>query len=101
MPRIKRQLAHLKNARLALVEYFKKQKLAQSQSTNIEQLRIDDNQLRASNISDTSDTEDREGVWFWNKSANKTHSDSDFSEKSDEEEWDGGPRKLDGGTWGI
>lgn len=93
MPPIKRQLAHLKNARLASVEHFKKQKLARSQSTNTEQLRIDDDQLRA------SDTEVREGVWFWNKSANETDSDSECSERPDEEELDGGPGELDGGPW--
>lgn len=103
MPRVKLQLAHLKNARLASVEHFKKQKLTRSQSTNTEQLRIDDDQLRidddqlrASDTSDTSDIEDGEGVWFWNESVNETDSDLDCSEESDEEEWDGGPRKLDG-----
>ena len=90
MPPIKRQLAHLKNARLASVEHFKKQKLERSQSTNTEQLRIEDDQLRTS---DTSDTEDREGVWFWNKSANKTDSDSECSGKSDEGELDCGPEE--------
>ena len=105
MPRIKRQLAHLKNARLASVEHFKKQKLERSQSTNIEQLRIDDDklrieddQLRASDTSDTSYTEDREDVWFWNESANETDSDSDCSKESDEEEWDSESRKLDVGV---
>ena len=90
MPPIKRQLAHLKNARLASVEHFKKQKLERSQSTNTEQLRIEDDQLRTS---DTSDTEDREGVWFWNESTNETDSDSECSGKSDEEELDCGPEE--------
>ena len=88
MPPIKRQLAHLKKARLASVEHFKKQKLERSQSTNTEQLRIDDDQLRTS---DTSDTEDREGFWFWNESANETDSDSECSGESDEGELDCGP----------
>lgn len=90
MPPIKRQLAHLKNTRLASVEHFKKQKLKRSQSTNTEQLRIDDDQLRTS---DTRDTEDREGVWFWNESANETDSDSECGGESDEGELDCGPEE--------
>lgn len=43
-----------------------------------------------------SDIKDKEGVWFWNESANEINSDSDYHERSDEEEWDGEPRKLDG-----
>ena len=84
------RLAYLKNARLASVEHFKKQKLEQSQSTNTEQLCIKDDQLCTSNI---SNTEDREGVWFWNKSANKTDSDLECSGKSDEEELDCEPEE--------
>lgn len=91
------------NAKLALVEYFKKQKLTRSQSTNTEQLCINDNQLRiddkqlcASNTSDISDVKDGESVWFWNKSTNETDSDSDYSKRFDKEEWDDGPKKLDG-----
>ena len=61
MPPIKQQLAHLKNARFALVEHFKKQKLVWSQSINNEQLHIEDNQFRTSN---TSNKEDRKSVWF-------------------------------------
>ena len=91
MPPIKRQLAHLKKARLASVEHFKKQKLERSQSTNTEQLRIDDDQLRTS---DTSDTEDREGFWFWNESANETDSDSECTRESDEGELDCGPEEF-------
>lgn len=83
MPPIKRQLAHLKNTRLASVEHFKKQKLKRSQSTNTEQLRT----------SDTRDTEDREGVWFWNESANETDSDSECGGESDEGELDCGPEE--------
>lgn len=85
MPPIKQQLAHLKNARFALVEHFKKQKLVWSQSINNEQLHIEDNQFRTSN---TSNKEDRKSVWFQNESANKTDFDSECSRKSDEGELD-------------
>lgn len=47
---IKQQLAYLKNAKLALIEHFKKQKLEQSQFTNTEQ-------LYTSNINNTKDRE--------------------------------------------
>lgn len=55
---VKRQLAHLKKARLASVEHLKKRKIEQSQSHCTEQLRIDDDQLRIDDEQlDTSDTD--------------------------------------------
>lgn len=83
MPPIKRQLTHLKIARLASDEHFKNQRLERSQSTNTEQLGIDADQLRTSN---TSNTEDRIVEWFRNESANGTDFNSECGEKSDEEE---------------
>lgn len=90
MPPIKQQLAYLKIARLALVEYFKKQKLEQSQSTNTKQLRIKDNQLYMSN---TNNIKDRKGIQFWNKSVNETDSNLKYSEKFDERELDCKPKE--------
>ena len=88
MPPIKQQLAHLKNAGFVSVEHFKKQKLECSQFTNTEQLRIEDNQLCTSN---TSNTKDRKGIWFWNENANKTNSSMECGEKSNKEKLDCGP----------
>lgn len=59
-------------------------------ATNTEQPRIDDDQLRI------DDTKDREGVKFWNESANETDSNSDCSERFDEEKWDSRSMRLDG-----
>lgn len=87
----KRQLAHLKNARLASVEHSKKRQLERSQLTNTELLRIDDDQFCTS---DTSDTEDRKYIWFWNESANITDSVSDCGGISGEEESDCGPEEF-------
>lgn len=88
IPPIKKQLAKQKKARLASVKYFKEQKLEQSQSTNIEQLCIDNNQL---NTSDTKRKEDRKRFWCWNENANETDSDPECSRESDENEFDCGP----------
>ena len=81
----KRRLAHLKNARLASVAHFKKQKLEQAQRLNTEQPRIDDNKPSTSDTGDTDADTDEEGTWFWNKSANELESDSECSGYSDEE----------------
>ena len=68
---VKRQLAHLKKARLALVEHFKKQKL-EHQTHHTKQFRID-NQVRTSNTHDTDDmnntkdtkeVEEEKKTWF-------------------------------------
>ena len=37
---------------------------------------------------DTSDTEDESGIWFWNESANESDSDTEEGEKEDENESD-------------
>ena len=79
----KRRLEHLKKARLASVEHFKRQKLSQiPPPSNTKQPRIDDAQ---SDTADTDNTED-EATWFWNESANETESDSEGGGKSDVEE---------------
>ena len=79
------QLAHLKKARLASVEHFKKQKL-EHQTRDTEQLRINDNQVRTSDTYDTDDTNDTDDTeeieeegktWFWHESANESESDTE------------------------
>ena len=85
MPTSKRRLAHLKNAILASVAHFKKQKLEQAQRLNTEQPCIDDNELSTSNTGDTDADMDEERTWFWNKSVNESESDSECSGDSDEE----------------
>ena len=89
---VKRQLAHLKKARLASVEHFKKRKLERTQSLSAERLRIDDNQFDTSDTDGTSDIED-EDTWFWHESANDLESDTEDDRYSDEEESDLGPRR--------
>ena len=101
---VKRQLAHLKKARLASAEHFKKRKLEQTPSHSSEQLRIDDNQddnqLRIDDnqldTSDTDGTSDQEGenTWFWHESANELESDTEDEGYSDEEESDLGPQRA-------
>ena len=82
---IKRQLIYLKNIRFILVEHFKKLKLEWSPFTNTEQLRIEDDQLRTSNI---NSTEDEKSMWFSNKSTNKTNCNLEYSRKSNEKKLD-------------
>ena len=85
----KRQLAQLKEARLASVAYFKKRKL--ERISNTEQPRIDDNKLNtndtgnAGNTGNTGADMDKEGTWFWNQSANELESDSECDGYSDSE----------------
>lgn len=84
----KRQLAHLRKARLASVEHFKRQEF-EHQTHDTEQIRIDGNQVRTSNTHDsdyTKDVEDKGETWFWNESANESESDTE----------DGGYSDLDG-----
>lgn len=78
----KRQLAHLKKARFASVEHFKKQKL-EHQTHDTEQLCINDNQVRTNDTYDTDDTNDTDDTkeveeegktWFWHESANESES---------------------------
>ena len=78
---------HLKRARPASVEHFKKQKLEQTQSLSAEQLRINDNQLNTSNTDGTSNIEDKD-TWFWHKSANDLESDMEDDRYFDKEESD-------------
>ena len=82
---IKRQLAHLKKAKLASVEHFKKQKL-EHQTHDTERFRINDNQVRTSDTYDTDDTNDTDDTkeveeegktWFWHESANESESDTE------------------------
>ena len=92
MPISKQRLAYLKNARLALVAHFKKQKLEQAYCFNIKHSCIDDNELNTSNTGNTGNTDmdtdadtDEEGTWFWNKSANESESDLGYSGNFKEE----------------
>ena len=70
---IKRRLQHLKAARAASVESFKKRRLEASSLPNSARLQIDNDKL---STGDTSDTDGESGIWFWNESANETNSDS-------------------------
>ena len=81
---VKCQLAHLKKARLVLVEYFKKQKL-EYQIHYTEQFYID-NQVWTSDMHDTDNTnntedtkevEEEKKTWFWHQSANESESDTE------------------------
>lgn len=101
----KRRLAHLKSARLASVEHFKKKKLehihepSESDTEQPQQpcephqprqprTRICDNQLSTNDTNNTDDTEDEgkdKGTWFWNESANESESYSECDGYSDEE----------------
>ena len=81
----KRRLANLKNARLASVAHFKKQKLEQTQCPNTEQPRIADNELSTSDTGDTDADTDEERTCFWNKTANESESDSECDRYSDED----------------
>ncbi len=91
MPPIKWQPVNLKNVKLALIRYFKKQKLERNQSINTEQLRIEDNWLFTNN---SSDIKDRKSFQFWNERTNKTDSDWDCNKESDKREFDCGPEKF-------
>lgn len=82
----KRRLEHLKKARLASVEHFKKQKLSQiSPSSNREQPRIEDAQSDTCDTNNTEDDTEDETTWIWNESANETEYDLESGGKSDEE----------------
>ena len=75
---IKRRLQHLKAARAASVESFKKRRLEASSLPNSARLQIDNDKL---STGDTSDTDGESGIWFWNESANETNSDSEDEEE--------------------
>ena len=80
--RLKRQRQHLKAAKTASIESFKKRKLEASSLPRSAQLQIDDDKLS------TSDTEGESGIWFWNESANETDSDSEEEGELDEKDWE-------------
>lgn len=81
---IKRRLQHLKAARAASVESFKKRRLEASSLPNSARLQIDNDKL---STGDTSDTDGESGIWFWNENANETN--SDFEDKDvDEDDWE-------------
>ena len=90
---VKWQLAHLKKARLASGEHFKKRKLEQTQLFSAEQLCINENQFDTSDTDGTSDIEN-EDTWFWHKSANDLESDMEDDGYFDEEESDLGPQRF-------
>lgn len=73
----KPRLAHLKNARLASVAYFKKQKPERTQASNTERPRIDDNEPSTSDAGDMDVDTEEEETWSWNKSANESESNSE------------------------
>ena len=77
---IKRRLQHLKAARAASVESFKKRRLEASSLPNSARLQIDNDKL---STGDTSDTDGESGIWFWNESANETNSDSEDEDEGD------------------
>lgn len=82
----KQWLAQLKNAELASVAHFKKQKF--EQIPNMEQLRINDNELNTKDTGNTSNAgadTDTKRTWFWNQSANELESDSECNGYSDSE----------------
>lgn len=79
----KRRLAHLKKARLASVEYFKRKKL-EREKHDTEHLCIDDDQAgaidthHADNPNDTVDMKEVENegeTRFWNEGASELESD--------------------------
>ena len=84
---VKRQLAHLKKARLASVEHFKKQKL-EHQTHYTVQLRIYDNQVLTSNTHDTNNTNDTNDNQVLTSDAHDTNdtNDTDGTKEVDEEE---------------
>lgn len=57
MSTFKRRFAHLKNAKLVSVVYFKKQKLEQAYCFNTKQFCINNNKLNTSNTNNTSNTD--------------------------------------------
>lgn len=61
MPPIEQQFIHLKNAKLLLVKYLKKQQFERSQSINTEQLHIEDDDFCTNN---TNNIKDRKGFCF-------------------------------------
>lgn len=84
----KRRLEQLKNARLVAAEQAKKRKIevdtALQPGINDQLCKVD-----TSNTSDTDDSEEANGIWFWNLSANELCSDP--------EEEPQGKRQLDEG----
>ena len=44
---------------------------------NSAQLRIDDRKLSTADTTNTDDTDNESGTWFWNESANETDSDTE------------------------
>ena len=78
-------LQHLKVARAASVQSFKKRKIEACSIPDPAKLEIND-ELNTTDIIDTSDTESQSGVWYWNKSANKSDLDSEVGEEEEKEE---------------
>lgn len=76
----KRRLTQLHNGQHITVENVKKRKLEQSQQLSIAQSRIKDSQPRSHDRSDTEDTKEEPGSWFWHISANKSESETEDSE---------------------
>ena len=80
----KRWLQHLKVARAASAQSFKKRKVEACSIPDPAELEID-GKLSTIDTIDTSDTESQSGVWYWNESANESDSDSEVESDSDSE----------------
>ena len=73
----KRRREQWNSARAASLEVFKKRRLEASLLPNSAQLRIDDRKLSTADTTNTDDTDNESGTWFWNESANETDSDTE------------------------
>lgn len=81
----KHLLKYLKKGKLALIEHFKKQKLSQiSPFFNKKQLYIKNAQSDICDINNTKDDTKDKTTQFQNKNANKTISNLENRQKSDE-----------------
>lgn len=79
-------LTQLKSARAAAVLSSKRRKVEASLVLNSAQLEIDDDKL---STTDTGDTEDESGTWFWKGSANETGSEFEEGGEGDKGEEEG------------
>lgn len=84
----KRRLDQLKSARAAAVQACKKRKSEASSVLNAHPEIVDDKL----STTDTSNTEDESGTWFWNESANESDPDTEEGEEDDKNESDLGGR---------
>lgn len=86
----KRRRNHLKAAREASVASFKKRKCETSLTLSSAPVETLDALLDSKlDTTDTSDTEDESGTWYWNESAHESDSDSE-EEGNDDVDFEGG-----------